>query len=366
MMKESSVTGLTARAFTVPTDQPEADGTLSWTSTTIIVVEVSAAGETGLGYTYADPAVATLINGKLGPLVTGAEAMDIRRVWVTLRGAVRNLGRSGVAACAIAAIDTALWDLKARILGLPLATLLGRARMQVEIYGSGGFTSYDDRTLAAQLSGWVEREGCSAVKMKIGSEPERDAARVAVARRAIGDQARLFVDANGAFTPRAALHYTHLFADTADIRWMEEPVSSDDLLGLAAVRAAAPPGVEIAAGEYVYTEDDARHMLAAQAVDVQQADVTRCAGITGFLDIAALAAAHHRDLSGHCAPALHLHAACAAERFRHLEWFHDHVRIEHMFFEGAPVPKDGFIAPDMSRPGHGLEFKRRVAEHYAA
>jgi len=366
MTKDIAITGVTARAFIVPTDQPEADGTLSWTSTTIIVVEVSAGGRTGLGYTYADPAVATLINGKLGPLVTGAEAMDVRRAWVMLRGAVRNLGRSGLVASAIAAIDTALWDLKARLLDLPLAALLGRARERVEIYGSGGFTSYDDRTLQAQLSGWVERDGCRAVKMKIGSEPERDPARVAAARRAIGDTAKLFVDANGAFTPREALHYAHLFAETADIRWMEEPVSSDDLTGLAVVRAAAPPRVEIAAGEYVYTEDDARTMLATEAVDVQQVDVTRCEGITGLLDIAAMTAAHHRDVSGHCAPALHLHAACAIERFRHLEWFHDHVRIEHMLFDGAPVPQHGFIAPDMSRPGHGLEFKHQLAERYAA
>lgn len=366
MAKECMITGLTARAFTVPTDQPEADGTFSWTSTTIIVVEVSAAGHTGLGYTYAESAAATLINGKLGPLVTHADAMDVRSIWIKLRGAVRNIGRSGIAACAIAAIDTALWDLKARILGLPLASLLGRARDRVEIYGSGGFTSYDDATLRDQLAGWVEQDGCRAVKMKIGSDPARDPARVAVARRAIGEGTKLFVDANGAFTPRDALHYTHLFADSADIRWMEEPVSSDDLAELASVRAAAPPGVEITAGEYVYNEDDARSMLAADAVDVQQADITRCAGITGFLDIAAMTAAHHRDLSGHCAPALHLHAACAVERFRHLEWFHDHVRIEQMLFDGAPMPKDGFIAPDMSRPGHGLELKRSVAEHYAA
>lgn len=132
------------------------------------------------------------------------------------------------------------------------------------------------------------------------------------------------------------------------------------------MRAAAPSRVDIAAGEYVYTADDARHMLEAQAVDVQQVDITRCLGLTGFVDVAAQTAAHHRDLSAHCAPALTLHAACAVERFRHLEWFHDHVRIEHMVFEGAPVPCQGSIAPDMSRLGHGLTFKRSVAERYAA
>ncbi len=366
MVAEPMVSGVTAWAYTIPTDKPEADGTLSWDKTTIIIVELKAAGVTGLGYTYADPAAATLINGKLGSLVVGEDAMATRRLWIKLRGAVRNLGRSGIAACAISAIDTALWDLKAKLLALPLCRLLGAARDTVMIYGSGGFTSYDDRTLQEQLSGWVEHDGCHAVKMKIGSDPERDPARVAAARQAIGKAAHLFVDANGAFTPREALHYTHLFAATADIRWMEEPVSSDDLAGLAAVRAGVPPHVEIAAGEYSFTEDDARHLLAAQAVDVPQADITRCMGLTGFLDIAGLCAAYHRDLSGHCAPALHLHAACAAARFRHLEWFHDHVRIEHMMFDGAPIPRDGMIAPDLSRFGHGLVFKRADAERYAA
>jgi L-alanine-DL-glutamate epimerase-like enolase superfamily enzyme len=106
-------------------------------------------------------------------------------------------------------------------------------------------------------------------------------------------------------------------------------------------------------------------MLEAGAVDVQQADATRCGGFTGFLQIAALCDAFHVDLSGHCAPALHLHAACAAPRMRHLEWFHDHVRIERMLFDGAPQPRNGEIAPDLTRSGNGLVFKREDAARYA-
>lgn len=365
MAVEARITGLTARAYTIPTDRPEADGTQSWTKTTLVLVEVNAGGKTGLGYSYADACIAGLVNQTLAQHVVGGDALDVRRHWLTMRGAVRNLGRSGLAACAIAAIDTALWDLKARLLDLPLVSLLGAAREAVPIYGSGGFTSYDDATLQRQLAGWVETEGCRAVKMKIGSEPERDPARVRAARAAIGAKAALFVDANGAFTPGEALGMAHRLAGQSDICWLEEPVSSDDLAGLAEVRAGSPPGLEIAAGEYSYTEDDARRTLAAEAVDVQQADITRCAGLTGFLDIAALSDAHHRDLSGHCAPSLHLHAACAVSRFRHLEWFHDHVRIEHMFFEGAPIARNGLIRPDLARPGHGLAFKQADAAPFA-
>lgn len=229
------------------------------------------------------------------------------------------------------------------------------------IYGSGGFTTYADR-LASQLSDWVERDGCRWVKMKIGSEPERDPGRVKTARRAIG-KASLFVDANGAFSAKHALILAERFA-AESVAWFEEPVSSDDLDGLALLRRRAPAEMEIAVGEYGYCLDDFRRWLADPAVDVLQADATRCGGVTGFMQVAALCAARHLDLSGHCAPAIHLHAACAAPRLRHLEWFHDHVRIEHMLFDGAPTPRNGVIAPDLCRPGLGLALKEHDAERF--
>jgi L-alanine-DL-glutamate epimerase-like enolase superfamily enzyme len=282
-----------------------------------------------------------------------------------MQRSVRNLGRQGLAACAISAVDTALWDLKAKLLGLPLALLLGSRRDAVPIYGSGGFTTYGDGELRDQLAGWIERDGCAWVKMKIGTHPARDPHRVAVARAAIGDRG-LFVDANGALTVKQALALAERLAREADVLWFEEPVSSDDLTGLELLRRRAPAAMEIAAGEYGYDADYFRSMLAAGAVDVQQADATRCGGITGFLQVAALCDAYHTDLSAHCAPALHLPVACAVPGLRHLEWFHDHVRIEHMLFDGAPTPKQGAIRPDLSRPGLGLVFKQHDAERYLA
>jgi L-alanine-DL-glutamate epimerase-like enolase superfamily enzyme len=275
---------------------------------------------------------------------------------------VRNLGRSGLAAAAISAVDLALWDLKAKLLNLPLVTLLGSVRASAPIYGSGGITTYYNNELGEQLSNWAHRDNCAFVKMKVGAEPQRDAKRVAFAKSAIGDCA-LFVDANGAYSAKQAIRLADQFAEQ-DVSWFEEPVSSDDLAGLGLVRSRAPAAMDIAAGEYSYTLDDVKMMLAAGAVDVQQADITRCGGITGFLSAAVLCNAFHTDLSGHCAPSMHLHAACAATRLRHLEWFHDHVRIETMLFDGAPKPKDGRIAPDLSRPGHGLTFRRSDAEQF--
>lgn len=361
-MRGVAVERITARAFEIPTDEPEADGTLAWDRTTLVVVEIEASGETGLGYTYADAALVPLITEKLAGVMAGRDALDISGAGVALWRSVRNLGRSGLAATAISAIDIALWDLKAKILGLPLARLLGRARERVAIYGSGGFTSYTDDTLQRQLAGWAEREGCRWVKMKIGTAPERDPARVDAARRAIG-ACGLFVDANGAFAATQALALAERFV-AHDVTWFEEPVSSDDLAGLALMRERAPAGMDVAAGEYGYTPDDFQRLLARPSVDVLQADATRCGGITGFLAVGALCEAHHTDLSGHCAPAAHLHAACAVPRLRHLEWFHDHVRIEAMLFDGAPLAKDGTIAPDLSRPGLGLALKGRDAARY--
>jgi L-alanine-DL-glutamate epimerase-like enolase superfamily enzyme len=362
-MPEPVIDRIAASAFRIPTDAPEADGTLNWDHTTLVVAEVSAGGSSGLGYTYASAQAAHLINDVIAVLLVNADASAIGKAWERMFAAVRNLGSRGICANAISAVDTALWDLKAKSLGRPLVDILGAARDAVPIYGSGGFTSYSRERLSEQLSRWVEVDGCRWVKMKVGSAPEQDPVRVKAARAAVG-AAGLFIDANGALARKQALDFAERFAEY-DVSWFEEPVSSDDLEGLRLIRDRAPARMEIAAGEYGYEPFYFRRMLEAGAVDVIQADATRCCGITGFLRAAALADAHAIPFSAHTAPALHLHACCAAPRLRHIEWFHDHVRIEHMLFDGAPVPKQGMIRPDLSRPGHGLEFKRNDGERFA-
>jgi L-alanine-DL-glutamate epimerase-like enolase superfamily enzyme len=353
-----------AQAFEIPTDKPEADGTISWNSTTLVLVEIAAGHQVGLGYTYSSASIVGLISGKLYSTIKGLDPFDPQGAFLAMQRAVRNLGREGLAATAISAVDAAIHDLKARLLGIPLCKMLGSYRETVPIYGSGGFTTYSDAELEKQLGRWVADDGCAFVKMKVGSEPTHDPRRVKIAKQAIGNEATLFVDANGAFGVGEALRLAGLFAEQ-QVEWFEEPVSSDDLPGLRAVRRRSPTGMDIAAGEYAYTVDYARNMLQAAAVDVQQADATRCGGITAFLQIAALCEAFHIDLSGHCAPAMHLHVACACPRLRHLEWFHDHVRIEHMLFDGAPMPAKGTIRPDYSQPGNGLTFKHKDAARYA-
>lgn len=350
--------------FTIPTDAPEADGTFSWDHTTMVLVEISAGGKTGIGYTYADESTAALIDKTFSKLLAGKDALANTELWSEMLWKVRNLGRAGIASMAISAVDNALWDLKAKLLGVPLVVLLGKCRERVPVYGSGGFTSYSIDRLQNQLAGWAE-QGIRMVKMKVGSHPEQDVERVRAAREAIGPDVQLFVDANGAYSQKQALRLAEEFAGL-DVRWFEEPVSSDDLKGLHLIRERAPAEIEIAAGEYGYDQYYFRQMLEGEAVDVLQADATRCEGITGFLRASTLAQSFQVPFSAHTSPSIHCHPCCALTDFRHIEYFHDHARIEQMLFDGAAVPVNGELVPDLGRSGMGLELKRKDAQKFAA
>jgi L-alanine-DL-glutamate epimerase-like enolase superfamily enzyme len=358
---QAPVESLAVSAFTVPTDEPESDGTAEWDSTTIVVVELRVGGTSGLGYTYAPAAAGKLVEEKLAEVVRGRDALAVSEAWEAMAVALRNAGRPGIGFCALSAVDLALWDLKARLLGLPLVDLLGRARDEAPVYGSGGFTSYSLDRIREQLSGWVE-QGIPRVKMKVSREPERDPERLDAARAAIGDGVELYVDSNGALTRKQAVRWAERFAREWGVTWHEEPVSSADFEGLRLVRDAAP--LDVAAGEYAYVPADFRNLLTC--VDCLQADVTRCGGITGFLRAGALASAFGLELSAHCAPSASVAACCAVPAFRHLEWFDDHVRLEPLLFDGVLEPVDGALRPDRSRPGNGLELKRADAARYAA
>lgn len=359
---DARIDGIEARAYTVPTEEPESDGTITWDSHTMIAVHARGGGETGFGYAYSHRAAAVLINEKFADHVAGRDAFDPRGAWMAMRAALRNLGQPGLGASALSAIDNALWDLKAKLLGVPLARLLGQVRDDVMAYGSGGFTSYNDQRLQDQLGHWAD-EGFSAVKMKVGRDPTRDTHRVRIAREAIGPDVDLYVDANGAYTAKQALLHADAFADQG-VRWFEEPVSSDDLEGLRFVRDHGPAGVSVAAGEYGWRMNDFRRMLEARAVDVLQADVTRCGGATAFMMVDALCDAFDVPLSAHTAPSLHTPLCCTAVRAVHVEYFHDHVRQEALLLDGAMRAEGGRLRPALSEPGWGLVLKTADAERY--
>jgi len=358
---------VTAAAYTIPTDQPEADGTLAWSSTTLIVAHVTGGGRTGIGYTYASAACQPLIEGELAAAIVGHDVFDTGGAWQAMVRAVRNLGRPGLASCALSAVDTALWDLKATLLGVPVSGLLGQARDEVPVYGSGGFTTYDEAAARAQLEQWTGEWRIPRVKIKIGeswgAREARDLARIAFARQVIGPGAELYVDANGGYTRKQAIRVAGAMAEH-DVTWFEEPVSSDDLDGLREVRDQVRP--DVTAGEYGYDLAYFARLVDARAVDCLQVDVTRCGGITEFVRAAAVAAARSLHVSAHCAPNLHAQVCATIPNLRHLEYFHDHVRIESALFDGALDPHGGALRPDPTRPGLGLAFKAADAEQFRA
>lgn len=346
-----------AAAYTVPTPEPQADGTLEWDCTTIVVAQVSADATVGTGWTYADPACVGLIKGVLAEAIRSTGTVQPQPNWHAMQRKVRNLGRPGLVSCAMSAVDTALWDLTARLADAPVSRLLGQIHDNVDIYGSGGFTTMSEAQLRDQLEDWVGVRRIPRVKIKLGeswgSAVERDLDRVRFTRDVVGSDVEILVDANGGYTAGQAVRVAKRLAEW-DVVWFEEPVSSDDLPGLARVRAAAE--ADVAAGEYGYDLAYFHRMLRADAVDCLQVDVTRCGGYTEWARIAALAAAHGLEVSAHCAPNLSIPAAAATPNFRHIEWFADHHRIESMFFDGAADPRDGVVAP-ATEAGHGMVLR---------
>jgi L-alanine-DL-glutamate epimerase-like enolase superfamily enzyme len=362
---EYPIESIRAQAYKIPTEEPEeSDGTLKWTSTTLVVVEVLAGDARGIGYTYADAGIVKVIDGLLKEALLKTDAMQTAARYADMVAEIRNNGREGMTAMAISALDVALWDLKGQVLHAPVSALIGAARSRVPVYGSGGFTSYSERRLTEQLGCWVHEMRIPRVKMKAGRDPQADPRRVAAARKAIGADAQLFVDANGAYVPKQALEMAHHFAQ-CNVCWYEEPVYHNDLQGNRFVRDRAPAVMEVSNGEYGYAPYDFARIISAGAADVLQADVTRCGGYSGFLAVDALCGAHSMPLSSHCAPYVTLPVAGCSKMLRHIEYFYDHVRIERMLFDGTSDPQDGELALDLERPGIGLEFKKNDAEKYA-
>jgi L-alanine-DL-glutamate epimerase-like enolase superfamily enzyme len=352
------ITRLETSVYRFPTPEPEADGTLQWDATIAVSVTLHAGEYTGLGWTYSSAAAATVVHDKLAGAVTGLDACDIASGWSAMHRACRNLGTRGLVMQAISAIDIAWWDLKAHVLDVPLTRLMGQCRAEVPVYGSGGFTTLDDGQLAAQVAGW-QAAGCTAMKIKIGeawgARTERDLSRVRRLRDLAGPDVALMVDANGAFSTGLARR-VGAELDTIGVTWFEEPVSSDNTTGLANLKNAL--NCDVAAGEYAADLDEIGQLI--PVVDCLQLDATRCGGYTGWLRGATLAQAHHLDVSGHCAPALHAPVAAAVPNLRHLEWFADHARLEPLLVERAPEPHHGAVRPNTDLPGHGMQISRHA------
>ncbi|MDQ6850337.1 MAG: mandelate racemase [Actinomycetota bacterium] len=347
--------------YRFPTPEPEADGTLSWDATTAVTVTLHAAGRTGLGWTYSSPSAAHVVQNHLADVVRGRDAMNVGAGWEAMHRACRNLGTRGLVMQALSAVDIAWWDLKARLLDLPLTTLFGVHRATVPIYGSGGFTTLTATQLAEQVAVW-HSVGCTAMKIKIGeswgTNIDRDLDRVRRLRDLAGHHVALMVDANGGYTVGQA---RRVGADLDDLGviWFEEPVSSDDTAGLAGLRGQLQ--CDIAAGEYAADNYEISSLL--PVVDCLQLDATRCGGYTGWLAGANLAHARNLQVSAHCAPALHAPVAASIPNLRHIEWFADHALLEPLLVDGGPAATGGALVLDYAGPGHGMSISPQ-AQYY--
>lgn len=294
---------VTATSYRVPTATPEQDGTLDWDATTAVVVHLAAGDDEGVGWTYSGTAAHTVISDLLTDVLVGRDPAGVTALWEDMRRACRNVGIRGLVMQAISAVDIALWDLAGRRAGRPVHKLFGADGAAVPIYRSGGFTNLTERQLADEIA---ERQaaGCQAMKIKIGRDDARDRERIEQVR-GVAPGVELMVDANGAYTRGRAGRMGHLL-DELGVVWFEEPVSSDDVEGLALLRAGLR--CDVTAGEYV------------------------------------------SDAYG------------GVGNLRHVEWFVDHVRLEPMLWVGVPRAADGTVAPNAA-PGHGLRLRPEAEEY---
>lgn len=319
----------------------------------VLLVHVHTdAGLTGLGFAYAlqgsGRAMLALAEDDLAPLVVGEDPLDHERLAAKVYWRLQTIGRRGLVQQVYSAIDVALWDLKGKAAGLPLYKLLGGARESTAVYGSDTAWLWMSPEEILDASRPYLDQGMMGIKVKVGADPEADAERLTQLREALGDEVWLGVDANERYDYGTALAMGHFFEDEIGADWFEEPITCEDIAGHA--RLASKLEIPIAAGEMLFALDEFRAYLERDALAVVQPDVTRLAGLTGWLKVAALAETNHRPLSPHLLPEIGVHLACglpAVTSVEYMPWlypiFADPPKIE----QGRLVPPPG--------PGLGLE-----------
>jgi L-alanine-DL-glutamate epimerase-like enolase superfamily enzyme len=312
------------------------------------------AGYEGLG--VGQTVARDIVQGVLRPLLIGQDPLCIEKLWDDMFWRVRGFGRKGVAFCAISAVDIALWDLKAKLFGVPLYRLIGPYTDRVPIYGSGGWTSFTEAELVREQTGYVER-GIPRVKMKVakdfGHAEREDVRRLAAVRKAVGDDVEIYVDANNGYYAKQAIAMARRLAEY-DVKWFEEPVLADDIAGLAAIARAID--IPVATGEHEYTRYGFKELIAQGGADIVQPDVGRVGGVSEWLKVAHLAQAFNLPVAPHAVQLVHLHLACCTPNLKVVEYLGVSEESDRVWYTEFPEPRDGYWSPYPDRPGLGLEL----------
>lgn len=365
------ITDVTTTALHYPTGRPIQDATIPPPLPTMagrgaLFVHVKTdEGIEGLGTGTGGPAVRAVVERNLKDLLVGADPFEIEKLWEQMFWRVRGYGRKGVAFCAISCIDIALWDLKAKALGLPLYRLLGPYRDSVPVYGSGGWTDFTERELIEEQTGYVAR-GFPRVKMKVakdfGQSEQEDVRRLAAVRKTVGDDVEIYIDANNGYYAKQAIRMAKRFEDF-NVGWFEEPVLADDIDGLAAVARATP--IPVATGEHEYTKFGFKDLIARGGADVVQPDVGRVGGVTEWMKVAHLAHAFNLPVAPHAVQLVHLHLACATPNLKVVEYLGVSEEGDRVWYKEFPEPTNGMWSPFPDRPGLGLELNPTAVEKYS-
>jgi len=316
----------------------------------------SAQGHIGIGFSYSKRAGgrgqyehAKEIAGEL----IGEDPNDIARLWDKLVWAGASVGRSGLATQAIAAFDIALWDMKAKRAGLPLAKLLGAHRDTVQCYNtSGGYLSTPIEQVLENVSHSLEK-GIGGIKIKVGQpDPMVDLKRVQAVRKHLGENVPLMVDANQQWDRPTASRFGRIL-EQFNLTWIEEPLDAYDAEGHAAL--AAQLDTPVASGEMLTSVAEHHELIRLNAVDFIQPDAPRVGGITPFLKIMSLADQKGMRMAPHFAMEIHLHLSAAYARepwVEHFEW------LEPMFNERLQIKDGRMIVPN--RPGLGFSLSEQA------
>lgn len=356
-----SIDKLEVKYFEIPTETPERDGTLEWLSTGLVTLELYSGSHKGLGYTYADRATASFLVEHALPYLKGKDESQHFLMLDVLKRKYRNLGNAGVTSMALSAVDIALWDLRASVLNISIQNLLGIRRECTPFYGSGFFLDDNSQDLMRQLEKF-QNMGIDSFKMKIGDGFNSDISRMKDMRMRIGDEASLFVDANGYYGHKEALELSREM-EKFNVSWFEEPISSDDINGLQFLKDRFPFKVNLVAGEYCYQITDVLRLIESKAVDIIQVDATRCEGVTGAMRASQLAHAYNLPVSTHCAPLLHGNIGLSLENLYISEHFYDHTRIEEKYFTHKGSYIDGAYWPSSDQIGFGWDLNSQTREH---